>query len=206
MQGLIRKTLIHGLVPIERAIGPVHWPVKQRFVTEGDIDRVLAVAKPADAFVTRTRGCLINLPIPGFWSHAALYLGEGLVLEATGCGVHTTSLKTFMLGKTPVAGEEIALGKDFMRVLTPNFEISETQRREIACLGLKQCGLPYDYGFEFATNAFYCAEVVWWTYLRIMNFEPFETQNTLKISYATPDDLAVSSKWNCPLQVGGTVK
>jgi hypothetical protein len=40
--------------------------------------QILAHVKPGDVFVTRHDDALSNLFLPGFWPHAALFLGESV--------------------------------------------------------------------------------------------------------------------------------
>jgi len=122
---------------------------------------ILAKARPGDVFVTRHDDAMSNLFLPGFWPHAALYLGgkEGLVslgiersfggefLEAKKDGVRfresgeTLHVDACVLLRSPLEEEELA----------------EAVRR-----AMSHAGKPYDFLFDFRTShVLACTEVIY---------------------------------------------
>jgi len=122
---------------------------------------ILAKARPGDVFVTRHDDAMSNLFLPGFWPHAALYLGgeEGLVslgiepslggefLESKKDGVRfresaeTLLVDACVLLRSPLQGDELA----------------EAVRRAMG-----HAGKPYDFLFDFRTaHVLACTEVIY---------------------------------------------
>jgi uncharacterized protein YycO len=127
-------------------------------------------------FVTRTEGELTNLFIPGYWSHCAVYVGGGFVMEAIGKGVAKTDLTDFLMGK------------DHAMILRPLFA-NDAQMAKAAAWSLTQEGLPYDYEFEGGSKKFYCA-MLYYAALKVgMDGQsPFTLRETWGVQTVTPDD------------------
>ena len=72
---------------------------KNKNVTESVLDSIAEFLQPGDVIITRHAKALTNLFIPGFWPHAALYVGAcghdevgKCILEARKDGVHLRAL------------------------------------------------------------------------------------------------------------------
>lgn len=106
--------------------------------------------EPGDIIITRHRDALSNLFLPGFWPHAALYVGdqgEGDVVEARKDGV-----KLRALGET--------LSVDAFLVLRSKSP-AETRRRA-AERALSHVGKLYDFAFDFSqADRLACTAVVY---------------------------------------------
>ena len=74
-------------IRLTKFIGHCHAPFTKKYVT--GIDYLLAkdLLKPGMILITKTRGELSNLFIPGSFTHAAIYIGSDYVCEAIGKGV-----------------------------------------------------------------------------------------------------------------------
>ncbi len=127
--------------------------------------QILEHAKPGDVFVTRHDDALSNLFLPGFWPHAALFLGESAnrtsewgELPPTG-DIDAWFLESKKDGvKVRSISETLAL--DALVVLRPPLAESELER------GLQRAlthrGKPYDFLFDFRTaDRLVCTEVVY---------------------------------------------
>ncbi len=114
---------------------------------------ILAKARPGDVFVTRHDDALSNLFLPGFWPHAALYLGRAgndgphEFLEAKKDGVRvrssdeTLELDACVLLRPPLGSED--LGEAIRRAMS-------------------HAGKPYDFLFDFRTaEVLACTEVIY---------------------------------------------
>ena len=138
-------------------------------VTAAQRVAVLERARPGDIFITRHDDALSNLFLPGFWPHAALYLGSeaqrrerGIVLEgadAAGEGRFLEAKKDGVL----VRPADDTLAVDALIVLRPPLgdeEIGEALRRALA-----HAGKLYDFVFDFRTSdRLACTEVVYRAY------------------------------------------
>lgn len=129
-------------------------------------DTLISKARPGDVIVTRHDDAMSNLFLPGFWPHAALYLG--------------TPAELAELGITPPAGPDESgpwfleskkdgvkirpaaetLGVDACVLLRSPLEpahLAKAIRR-----ALVHAGKPYDFLFDFRTqNVLACTEVIY---------------------------------------------
>jgi hypothetical protein len=135
-----------------RIIADLHQPgVKAhgepKRVTAELRQQALAHARPGDVFITRHDDALSNLFLPGFWPHAALFLGAGEFLEAKKDGVRrrfpdeTLAVDAFVILRPPLDHDLIQ--QALTRALTHD-------------------GKLYDFTFDFRTsNRLACTEVVY---------------------------------------------
>jgi hypothetical protein len=89
-----------------------------------------------DILVRRTEGTSGNFFIPSWWKHAAVYVGDGKVVEATFHGVQEITLDEFF-----AHGDHVA-------VLSPK-NVSDTQRESVARYAKLSIGKPYDFDVNF---------------------------------------------------------
>ncbi len=95
--------------------------------------------------------------IPGHWTHVAIYIGDGKIVEATEDGVVVN----------PVSNVHKADEAAMFRVRT-----SDAVRQAAVEFALQQVGKPYDYkwltyigGKEVYGDSYYCSELAWAAYL-----------------------------------------
>ncbi len=126
---------------------------------------VLAAVRPGDVFITRHDDALSNWFLPGFWPHAALYLGrtaeaEPMVRDMPGpdeTGAWFLESKKDGVKVRP-AGETLAV--DSLVILRPPLGGDELGAALARALG--HCGKPYDFLFDFRTaDRLVCTEVVY---------------------------------------------
>jgi uncharacterized protein YycO len=189
----VRRLLLEAATPALRAMS-FHTPPHYRYLSKSSRTRTLMnMMRPGDALVSRRNHELTNLIIPGFWKHAAKYVGNGRVVEAIGRGVIETSLEEFMTTKDAVC---VRRGR-----------WSEVLAIHSAEEALKMRGRKYDYlvepngsdwGGRRVNDAFYCSEVVWasdqaahaWAGL----VSPFEPRLTMGVMTITPTDIALADR------------
>ncbi len=165
------KNVMRGMFEVSgRAIADLHQPGIKPFGAPKRIHaqlqkQILEYAKPGDVFVTRHDDALSNWFLPGFWPHAALFLGKS--------ANHTSEW-----GELPPAGEIDAwfleakkdgvkvrpvsetLALDALVVLRPPLE--ETELKRGLQRALTHRGKPYDFLFDFRTaDRLVCTEVVY---------------------------------------------
>lgn len=151
-----------------------------------DIFRAEELLKPGDIILTRTDKTFSELAIPGFWSHAALYVGgafmspdkiisSGMVIEATSDGVVFHHLFD-CLGHA-----------DHFCVLRPPAELMNPDiLAEIITRALSIVEKPYDFFFiDGEDSAFFCSEVVTFAY-RFVPGITFQSSDGRRVS---PEDL-----------------
>lgn len=138
-----------------------------------------ALLRPGDVLLVRAEQKVTTALLPGFWTHAAMYLGTtdeiaklaaslpsdvprcwesqssadqrfGLVLEAISPGVILSPL-------------EKCLFADHVLVLRPN--VTEPERAAALIEALGHVGKPYDFEFDFSTTTrLVCTELVYRSY------------------------------------------
>ena len=140
----IRDFLFQMLTPIAKVVGKLHAPYSKCLITNNDYEYLKSTLKPYDIILTRSNGELTNLFIKGFYTHATMVVNNSCdVIEATGDGVHTTSL--FDLLKRI----------DYCAVITYRYNNTSKPIPMI-----KYIGKPYDYLFKSKNSSYYCSELV----------------------------------------------
>ncbi|MFU8892488.1 MAG: YiiX/YebB-like N1pC/P60 family cysteine hydrolase [Luteolibacter sp.] len=150
-----RKTMF-GLFELSgRAIAEMRqpgmsWRPHPKRIHPGLRDALMDNLRPGDVFVTRHDDAMSNWFLPGFWPHAALYLGEGKTLEAKKDGVRVRHIQE-------------TLHVDALVVLRP--PVAEDRLQAIIVRALQHAGKPYDFLFDFRTaDRLACTEVIYRTY------------------------------------------
>lgn len=103
-------------------------------------------------------GTIDNALVPGAWSHVAIYVGDGRIVEAANEG-EPVEIKTDAEWRYP---EKTWV--DYLRVTTAD---SATRRRAVD-FAMKQVGKPYDikfYAKQANGDSWYCSELVWAAYV-----------------------------------------
>jgi hypothetical protein len=114
-------------------------------------------ARPGDIFITRHDDALSNLFLPGFWPHAALFLGAD---AATGKTHFFLEAKKDGVRRRPA---EETLEVDALVVLRPPLEAAAID--EALARALTHEGKLYDFTFDFRTShRLACTEVIYRSY------------------------------------------
>lgn len=178
MKAWIQLNLIKLVAWASPKVGKMHSPWAIKKIHAKDYrDFTMMFPDEGTILVSKTNGELGNLFIPDFWSHCALYTGAGTVIEAVGHGVIETDLIDFMMKK------------DFIVALKPKFA-TVPQMSEAVRVARTQLGKPYDFSFQTSdVKAFYCSELVQWSYNQVNKDIPFKTREVLGVMTVTPDDI-----------------
>ncbi len=112
--------------------------------------QLLAMLRPGDVLVTRKENAFTNYFLPGYWPHAAFYIGDERVIESLKDGVRERTMDSPMRN-------------DAMAVIRPQMHsesIAEAISRARTLLGK-----PYDFDFDFTRgDRVVCTEVVYRSY------------------------------------------
>jgi len=182
----LRRDLLHrALFGLQRLAGnfasevsvrPAHCPQLPNRIVE----QLRGVLRPGDVLITRKEHALTNYFLPGFWPHAALFLGDCPGLERMGVSQHHHALPRWrrLLEVDPHEparvlealkdGVQIRSFRspcccDAIAVLRPQLE--ESQIAEALCRGLFHEGKEYDFDFDFTrSDRLVCTEVVYRSY------------------------------------------
>lgn len=153
------------------------------------IKRMESELRPGDIVLQRREWYLGNAFLPGFWSHAALYVGRiedlrrlgiadhptvqahlGAYLMPTGDGTDRTLIEAVSEGVVFSPLSETVRAEHVV-VLRPR--LSEDQIARAIVKAFEYHGRPYDFDFDFATaDKLVCTELVYRAYQGALNFEP----------------------------------
>lgn len=163
------------------------------FITPECIRNYRQRLQPGDILLERRNWHMTNLGIPGFWPHAALYIGTPDELDAFFAGVASPddgAVSEQLRRHAPDAMQALAAPDtdgyahcvieairdgvvftslehsancDYLAVLRPR--VDRAARLEAVRRALAQYGKPYDYNFDFSTDsALVCSELVYKAY------------------------------------------
>lgn len=175
-------------------------------------ERLLAFLQPGDVLVMRHDDAMSNLFLPGFWPHAAFYIGTNaqraeLGLEANGAIGESICFLEAKKDGVKLRSPEDTLRVDSLTVLRPT--ISDTQRAEAVSRCLTHAGKLYDFIFDFAAaDRLACTELVYRSYHSVGPVV-FELQGHAGRPCLSAEDLlnqAVGGGWFEPVLIYGVAK
>lgn len=139
--------------------------------------QVLDLAQPGDVFVVRKEFALTNYFLPGYWPHAALYLGNAHELQAMGIadepfvaprwssleGVGRPAVLESMKDGVLIRSVDSPFASDSIVVIRPTLE--RPQVSQAVARVMRHVGKPYDFDFDFGrSDRLVCTEVVYRAY------------------------------------------
>ncbi len=168
-----KKAMFHLLKLSGSAIAEMRQPfVKKpgqgKRVTEEVRTMLRPLLRPGDVFITRHDDAVSNLFLPGFWPHAALYIGEKGEREALGVHLDEADgrdLEGFCFLEAKKDGVLFrpmheTLEVDALMVLRP--KLAKTQRAEALMRAMSHEGKLYDFMFDFRkADRLACTEVIY---------------------------------------------
>jgi len=111
-----------------------------------EIRQVLDILEPADILFRTWKGYLDTAFIPGYWSHAGMYIGENKIIHAQGTGIIKEDILDFC------RADGIAVKRIIN--LYPSLEYFMIKEAE------RLVGTEYDYDFTLDNNKYYCSEFI----------------------------------------------
>lgn len=202
---LFQKAVLQSVFPLQKhvaeAMGHARWGERKHFfITEEQVRQMRTFMQPGDIILERRNWYVSNVGIPGFWPHAALYLGTyqdacaffavpevleyvhvsgwsdvAEAIQAT----HPSFFENYAKN-----AREVLEAKAEGVILTPLSESAcadyvAVLRPQLSRLDLFKCfleaihhyGKPYDYTFDFVTDsALVCSELIYKTYKSVLSF------------------------------------
>ncbi len=153
-------------------------PSHQPALPEAIKTDLLSLLQPGDVLVTRKEHSLTNYFLPGYWPHAALYIGGGRVIEALADGVRERSVDS------PFAVDAIAA----IRPRLAAVQVDEALQRAHS-----HVGKPYDFDFDFTrADRMVCTEVVYRSYEGIGDVQFELTRRAARQNLSAEDLLNLS--------------
>jgi uncharacterized protein YycO len=196
MDTIYKRALRHLVLDICKPgvdfVTSISLPYSKKKITGETLELMQPYIKNGTVVLSHTEGSFGNFMIPDFWKHAGIVTtinGKFYVIEATRKGVVATHIITHMLSK------------DYLCLLEPNLFIDQEQAKpsimiSAGSLAREQVGKPYDLNLEWQQSdqkAFYCSELVVWSYLEIARRNNYKWDFPLKLTWGeetcTPNDI-----------------
>lgn len=169
-------------------IGDTRIVQRPPLITVAQIEELESKLKPGDILLERRNWCLSNAFLPGFWPHAALYVGRIKDLRHLGVADDPdvkarleNYLKAAPDGRDHTVIESVSEGvifssltesmhADYVAVLRPL--LSDAQIAQAIVRAFKHHGKPYDFEFDFFTaDKLVCTELVYRAYEGMLHFD-----------------------------------
>ena len=177
------------------------------------VGQIEACIQPGDIFLTRKEYALTNYFLPGYWPHAALYVGDPRVLKQPGltedshlqaCWQRSQSLDNEEAGRVLEALKDgvwmraldSPLSSDSVVVLRPRLA---DERIDAALVrGLAHNGKPYDFDFDFTrSDRLVCTEVIYRSYEGIDGVHFPLTRRAGRMTLGACDLLEMAQRRQC---------
>jgi hypothetical protein len=187
--------------------------LKNKAVTAGIRVSIGGFLEPGDVIITRHAKALTNLFIPGFWPHAALYIGTR---DQWGAGVPDVDARIDRLWAGGICVLEArkdgvrlrpladTLAVDKFVVLRPNLDRATIRRA--TGRALLHTGKPYKFDFDFfSSDRVVCTEVIYRAYdgLGDLEFPLRERAGRKTLSAEDLIDYALASGTFSPVAIFG---
>ncbi|MCH8881674.1 MAG: hypothetical protein IID34_17550 [Planctomycetes bacterium] len=173
---------------VAKWIGDTRIVEQEPLITIAQIEAIESELRPGDILLERRNWCLSNAFLPGFWPHAALYVGRiedlrglGIVdddavkkkleeyLEPAPDGHAHTVIEALSEGVIFNSLTE-SMHADYVAVLRPN--VPQDQIAQAIVEAFRHTGKPYDFEFDFSTSdKLVCTELVYRSYDGILHFD-----------------------------------
>lgn len=187
---MFQKLFLKISEPVCKLLAKIHWPFMFRKIEFGQVLNIEHNIEVGDVLLSRVNGEFSNILIPGKYKHAAIYVGDGWIIEAVLDGVRLSYLPDFMMTK-----DKIGLFK-------PQFANPE-QRQWAADWAIGQVGKAYDYTFRSDNDRFYCFELTFAAYREALKGDsPWELREHYGVPTVVADDFIYAiEKWKCELEL-----
>jgi len=169
-------------------IGDTRLISRPACISQAQVERIRAQLQPGDIILERRNWFLSNAFLPGFWPHAAMYVGTHEDLKRLGLtdkpAIRDRLDEYLSLahdGEPRVVIESISEGvsfsslgeatrADYIAVLRPR--LSDTQKADAILCAFAHQGKPYDFEFDFfSSDKLVCTELVYRSYEGSLHFE-----------------------------------
>ena len=171
-------------------------------------DQVRTLIQPGDVFVNRKEYAITNYFLPGFWPHAAFYIGQTDQLEQMGIPDHPNGQhrwRRLLDCDSNCNGRVVEALKDGVRIrsLASPFaadaitvirpRLSGDAVKEAICRALFHDGKPYDFDFDLTrSDRLVCTEVVYRSFQGLAGINFALTDRAGRKTLAAEDLLAMA--------------
>ena len=126
---------------IDHVLGAVRFSTKYGRLSGDRFEVLVKYLRPGNTLLYTDHARLTSYFIPGKWSHAAIYAGDGKVVEMVTSGWRTSHLF------------DLCREADEILVLGTSLSLARAYEAK---------GIKYDYEFEHGDRELYCSELVAW--------------------------------------------
>jgi hypothetical protein len=184
-------------------IGDTRLVGRPSFISHRQIKSIQPMLRPGDILLERRNWFASNAFLPGFWPHAALYLGtpadlQRLGLLRRGAGGEwaasdlnvTRHLADYLRpahdGEPNTVMESVSegvifnsltesMGADYVAVLRPR--VPDERKAAALARAFSHVGKPYDFEFDFSSSdKLVCTELVYQSYDGVLHFDDYMEQ------------------------------
>ena len=171
------KVMFHLFRLSGSAVAELRQPFKKnqrvgKRVTPDIIQKIQPLLKPGDVIVTRHDDAMSNLFLPGFWPHAALFLGDSETRKQHALPEHPLASDILEAKKDGVLFRQLSdtLTVDSFVVIRPN--LSNEDLADALSRACSHQGKLYDFVFDFRkAERLVCTEVVYRAYHSVGEIE-----------------------------------
>lgn len=167
-----------------------------RKVTPATIASVRHLLEPGDIFITRHQYALSNLFLPGFWPHAALYIGteaqrQGLGLKADSGNADPHCVLEAKKDGVLYRVLEETLAVDMFVVVRP--KLGKEEQARLLKRGMSHANKMYDFEFDFTrSDCLVCTEVIYRAMDGIGGIQFELTERNLRLCLSAEDILEMA--------------
>ena len=184
-------------------IGDTRLVGRPSFISHQQVKSIQPLLRPGDILLERRNWFASNAFLPGFWPHAALYVGTPADLEKLGLlrrgadGTWSASdlcvtkhladyLRPAHDGEPNTVVESVSegvifnsltesMGADYVAVLRPR--VPDAQKAAALLRAFSHVGKPYDFEFDFSSSdKLVCTELVYQSYEGLLRLDPYMQQ------------------------------
>jgi hypothetical protein len=137
---------------------------------------ILGELKPGDILLRKYKYYITNWFIPGYFSHAAIYVGDNSIIHMLGNGIVKEDILTFM------RCDDICILR-YPKI--SNFKLAKVLNNVQALYDSK---VGYDYSFNSKNEKYYCTELI-----DIIFEDDIQYTNRISSAFISPDDLVTSN-------------
>ncbi|RII28274.1 MAG: Poxvirus G6 [Geobacter sp.] len=183
---------------------------KGKLYNKGDVlADVRANLRSGDILLEKTPFRLTDKLIPGYWGHAAVWIGSEEELKELGiwdnpvvARYHDEIRDGRLVVEALRSGVEMNTLRHFLNIdsigILRKPDQDRKARTNTIIQALRQVGKPYDFNFDVESKGrVYCSKLVYLSYSGI----DWPTQKSLGRTTFTPDDVAIEAAKNGPLQL-----
>lgn len=199
ISGLEREGVNLFSMMFGNAVGLVETRKGKLYKKKDLVREVRASLKAGDILLEKTPFRLTDKLIPGYWGHAAVWLGSEEELKELGIWDHPVVAKyrdDIRKGRQVVealrSGVEINPLERFMNIdslgILRKSKMSRDDQARIVVQAIRQVGKPYDFNFDVESKErVYCSKLVYLSYSGIN----WPTKKSIGRTTFTPDDVAI---------------